>query len=499
MPRVLVVDDEPDVVTLLRLLFEGAGYETVVPSSCEAAGDEAAGLRPDLILLDVRMPPTSGWEVMAKIRSNPLTRSVPIIMVSANAQVTERVRAIREGADDFVSKPFDGPELLARAERLRSRMHDRSGEGGSADLRGSLESYPLHILLQAAAQQRHSGTLEFRGGAEPSFIVFDEGSPVAARAGNLIGEEALWSLLERRSGQFSYSSGAPPASAEGQDLHCSVQSLLLDAAWIEDELSRRKHLLPGLEEPLFLREGEVYGIEEEARALVDVVRSALRSQPGRSLRQLLETVPMAAMRVRFAVSVLVDHDLLSERPFEEDSSLLEHPPSSPVSARSTGPSSICVLLTPEAVEEAQALLNGLPPEAVREGSLASVASPGGAHVALQHDDTSVDVWFFRFEMSSVAAIFGRAKQSSAVLLWADPESSELVIPPRLLAAAAGREAKLAVLNAGPKVKEKFGGAASRLDGAWKQIVAQPKSVRDLVRLAFAGSEVLLDELTAERH
>lgn len=120
--RVLVVDDEADVRALVVELLERAGYAVT------AAADGREGLRalyaspPDLVLLDVAMPELDGWQMLERIRD---LSEVPVLMLTARAGELEKVRGLRAGADDYVTKPFGRQELLARVEALLRRAGDR--------------------------------------------------------------------------------------------------------------------------------------------------------------------------------------------------------------------------------------------------------------------------------------------------------------------------------------------------------------------------------------
>jgi DNA-binding response OmpR family regulator len=131
MARVLVVDDETDIRALLRELLERAGHDVV------EAPDGREGLRvfhserPDLVLLDVSMPGLDGWQTLERIRE---LSSVPVVMLTARAQEMDKVRGLRAGADDYVTKPFGRQELLARIERLLSRRRpEREAEAAYRD------------------------------------------------------------------------------------------------------------------------------------------------------------------------------------------------------------------------------------------------------------------------------------------------------------------------------------------------------------------------------
>lgn len=115
---ILIVDDDPAARQVLKALLAREGFNLAFAESGIEALEKAVELMPDLILLDVMMPHMDGFEVCQRLRSNPLTAQVPIIMVTALADRDSRLRGVEVGADDFVSKPFDAPELKARIHTI---------------------------------------------------------------------------------------------------------------------------------------------------------------------------------------------------------------------------------------------------------------------------------------------------------------------------------------------------------------------------------------------
>ena len=125
--KILVADDEPNIVTALEFLLQRQGFEVQVARN----GDEALSLiesaRPDLVLLDVVLPDMSGYEICRTVRAgdginDPWDPDLPIIMLSAKAEHVDRVRGLVRGADDYVTKPFHYPELLARIGAILARV-----------------------------------------------------------------------------------------------------------------------------------------------------------------------------------------------------------------------------------------------------------------------------------------------------------------------------------------------------------------------------------------
>ena len=119
MKRILIADDEPNIVTALEFLLRRAGYEVEVARD----GAEALALAPscDLVLLDVMMPLRNGYEVCSEIRRGARGRRIRIVMLSAKGGQADITKGLQAGADLYVTKPFSNGELLGRIEGLLSR------------------------------------------------------------------------------------------------------------------------------------------------------------------------------------------------------------------------------------------------------------------------------------------------------------------------------------------------------------------------------------------
>jgi len=116
--RVLVVDDEPNIVLSLEFLMRRAGFEVQVARSGGEALKALEGEPPDLMLLDVMMPEFDGYEVCERIRANPAWRRTKIIMLTARGREAERERGLALGADAYVTKPFSTRELVDQVKRM---------------------------------------------------------------------------------------------------------------------------------------------------------------------------------------------------------------------------------------------------------------------------------------------------------------------------------------------------------------------------------------------
>ena len=112
--KILVVDDEEDILHFLELVLREKGYQVATASSGHEALTRAQMVRPDLILLDIMMPQMDGWEVLKLLRVDEGTSDIPVAMLSARTEAKDRVQGLQEGAVDYICKPFSLQDLLAK-------------------------------------------------------------------------------------------------------------------------------------------------------------------------------------------------------------------------------------------------------------------------------------------------------------------------------------------------------------------------------------------------
>ena len=158
-PHVLIVEDEAALVTMLRYNLESEGYRV-----SEAVDGEEANLLvieepPDLILLDWMLPSLSGIEVCRRIRRNESARDVPIIMLTARGEDSDRVRGLDSGADDYITKPFSPRELMARVRAVLRRSQPSDHE---RLVYGDIEMDLARHRVQRGGRDLHFGPTEYR-------------------------------------------------------------------------------------------------------------------------------------------------------------------------------------------------------------------------------------------------------------------------------------------------------------------------------------------------
>jgi signal transduction histidine kinase/DNA-binding response OmpR family regulator len=136
-PRVLIVDDDPSIRQICREVLELGGYQVHDAGSATAALAEARRFRPDMILLDVLMPNIDGYRTAEMIRADPAIGMAPIMFLSARGDTADKVRAFRSGAEDYMVKPFDAAELLARVAKALDRQARELGASPTTQLPGA--------------------------------------------------------------------------------------------------------------------------------------------------------------------------------------------------------------------------------------------------------------------------------------------------------------------------------------------------------------------------
>lgn len=142
MTRILIADDNPQNAELMEAHLDGTGYETHVAKNGEETLAVAREWKPDVLLLDVMMPKMSGFEVCKRLRADPATKDIGVLMISALDQVTDIERAVDAGTEDFLTKPVHKIELLLRVRALlEAREQASEVERGLAYFRRVLQGH----------------------------------------------------------------------------------------------------------------------------------------------------------------------------------------------------------------------------------------------------------------------------------------------------------------------------------------------------------------------
>ena len=159
-PSILVVEDEDALATLLQYNLDKEGYRVTVATDGEEALMLTSERPPDLVLLDWMLPKVSGVEVCRRLRARPETRNLPIVMLTARGEESDRVRGLETGADDYVVKPFSMTELSARIRAVLRRI--RPALADDRLVHGDITVDRVAHRVRRADREIHLGPTEFR-------------------------------------------------------------------------------------------------------------------------------------------------------------------------------------------------------------------------------------------------------------------------------------------------------------------------------------------------
>jgi two-component system phosphate regulon response regulator PhoB len=158
---VLLVEDETDVVDLLRYHFKKAGFKVEIANSGDAGLSAARSGRPDAVVLDLMLPGMTGLEVCRALKADAGTADIPVLMLTARSEVKDRVKGLETGADDYVTKPFSPKEVVLRVQGLLRRIRNAAEEVGVLEVDGI--SIDKNSLRASAGNQRLDlTTIEFK-------------------------------------------------------------------------------------------------------------------------------------------------------------------------------------------------------------------------------------------------------------------------------------------------------------------------------------------------
>ncbi len=201
---ILLVDSDPKGRRVLEVSLRKAGY------TCVSADDGASGLRavqeqaPDLILADTQLADGSGFEFCRQVKQVEDLEEVPFIFLTQSHDMADKLQGYELGVDDYLAKPVFVKEVLARIELLLERRAKALlAEAGAQAVEGSLRSFSLTDIFQTLEDGGKTGALRVQMGAAKGTVYFEDGEPVDARAGALVGEEAVYRMLGWADGDYT--------------------------------------------------------------------------------------------------------------------------------------------------------------------------------------------------------------------------------------------------------------------------------------------------------
>jgi DNA-binding response OmpR family regulator len=421
--RILAVDDDIDTLLLIEVSLRAAGHEVETCIWPHAVGELLAGSRFDAVVLDLSMPEISGFELLRELRAVARTRSLPVLILSSHGETADRVRGLREGADDYLAKPFDPDELALRVERLISAGLQRGG------LAGDLEAYPLWDLLQSLERSARSGTIYLTSEERHAELDLARGRLVAARCGRLAGGEAVIAALDFERGSFRFvEEGIRPAAASAEAL--DTAALVLGYAWLRDELRHDAAKLPELDAGFAVDAKKAPALPARLQsAAVERLWSHLTSVASTTRRRLIDGEIAAPLTIDALLAFLAEHGALATAgPALDPAKVLAYRLDLalrrlfPAARRRGGVARDLHLLWlafPEAWEVVLDLLRQLPAGVAGAGppELAAVAASHGGSWPLRHELGSLTIHLQVLEGESMRRVEQTLPLCCGVALW----------------------------------------------------------------------------------
>ena len=309
--QLLLVDADPASVRVLEVSLKKAGFTVTTSADGQDALSKLELSAPDLILTDTRLPRVDGYELVRRIKDMPGLASIPIVFLTSQKSVEDKIRGLELGVEDYLTKPIFVRELIARvhlllARQTHQRMSTLAPTSRRTHLSGDLADMGVVDLLQTFEMGRKSGTATLHDGELEAAIYFRDGKVVDAEHGKLRGEEAIYRCLIWTQGTFDVE--FEPINRE-EVIFTSTQGLLMEGMRRVDEWGRLCEQLPPLE-TIFRVDGEL--LAERLNEIPDELNGVLRLFDGsRSLMDVVDESPFEDLSTLSTVTKLFFEGLLT--------------------------------------------------------------------------------------------------------------------------------------------------------------------------------------------
>lgn len=304
--RILVVDDSPTVRRLLNGELSKRGYEVLSADDGQQGLATAIADSPDLIISDINMPGMDGWEFCWHVRKHEQLRQIPFVFLSDRDEISDRVRGLEIGAEDYITKPFVVEDLIGRMEVVMSRKKVNSDAEETtleSSLSGQLNTFNLPDLLQNINMLGKSGVLEITRDANAKVFI-QKGECVNAEVGAVTGKKAFFRILTWKDGSFAFRECVPQTDSVFEE---NTIKLILNALKQEDEIGKLRQQLPDDETPLLINFNDSffsYNFDQKTRDFLELV------QKHRTLRAIVDASPLEDLKVFKALSLLLGSKVL---------------------------------------------------------------------------------------------------------------------------------------------------------------------------------------------
>ena len=275
--KILIIDDEAVNRAILEDYLSNFGYEIYMASNGSEGMDMLTKTKPDLVLLDIKMPDKDGFQTLAEIKRSPGFSSIPVLFLSSLNRSNLKVKGLELGAEDYITRPFDKAELLARIRAALRRTNLQFQDGHK--LEGNLSDLGLIELLQPFEMGKKTAAVKLKDiDAE---VIIEEGRLVHVRQGRFTGSDALNRILLVEKGEFSVVFNKIPANISKQPVE-PMKAMMDSLAYIDEikTLMEKFVLESGIQNPYVVitpeikkRKGAENFKENQAIPLVNLVIS----------------------------------------------------------------------------------------------------------------------------------------------------------------------------------------------------------------------------------
>jgi DNA-binding response OmpR family regulator len=227
--KILIIDDEVLNRAILEDYLSDFGYEIYMASNGSEGVDMLAKTAPDLVLLDIKMPDKDGFQTLEEIKRSPGFANIPVLFISALNRSNLKVKGLELGAEDYITRPFDKAELLARIRAALRRTNLQFQDGRKME--GDLSDLGLIELLQPLALGKKTAAVKLNDiDAE---VIIEEGRLVHVRQGHFTGRDALNRILLVEKGEFSVIFNKIPANISKQPVEL-IKAMMDSLAYIDE-------------------------------------------------------------------------------------------------------------------------------------------------------------------------------------------------------------------------------------------------------------------------
>ncbi|RME63119.1 MAG: response regulator, partial [Nitrospirae bacterium] len=291
--KVLIVDDNEAIIDALSYGLRAAGYDVITATNGREALERSRKEHPDLIISDIVMPEMDGFEFCRALRQDPEFSDLPFLFLTAHGDKDRKLQGLKYGADDYIVKPFEIDELLARIEVILKRAKKSATEGA---LSGRLSEIGLPDLLQVMEQTSKRGKVYIKAQGKEGWVSLSSGHIMDASFAELSGEDALVELFLLEDGTFYYK--AEPV--EKGPIDRPVGFVLMDIARLSDELVALKEFLPNEAAMVSL----IQKPEEFDEPAEETIVEGLEKEGPRSVKELITFTGLSATRLKVAIAKL---------------------------------------------------------------------------------------------------------------------------------------------------------------------------------------------------